>query len=157
MTRLFPDNPLAQSCLLAVRLVEAGVRFVSVDHGGWDTHDHNFPQLRDKLLPELDGAMSGLLTALALKGLLSRATVFATGEFGRTPRISRDRAGRDHYPRAMFVLLAGGGIRGGQVLGASDARAEAPADGRGRRTNFSFSARTQPVRRRRWPTALPCG
>jgi hypothetical protein len=131
LTRLFPDNALAQSCLLAVRLVEAGVRFVSVDHGGWDTHDRNFPTLKDKLLPELDGALAGLLQALALKGLLERTAVFATGEFGRTPRLSRARAGRDHYPRAMFVLLAGGGMRGGQVLGASDARAEAPADGRG--------------------------
>lgn len=131
IARLFPDNPLSQSCLLAARLVEAGVRFVSVDHGGWDTHDHNFPTLKDRLLPELDGALSGLLTALSQKGLLERTTVFVTGEFGRTPRIGRERAGRDHYPRAMFVLLAGGGIKGGQVVGASDARAEAPADGRG--------------------------
>jgi hypothetical protein len=131
ITRLFPDNPLAQSCLLAARLVEAGVRFVSVDHGGWDTHDNNFSQLRDKLLPELDGAFAGLLTALALKGLLERTAVFVTGEFGRTPRISAQRVGRDHYPRAMFVLLAGGGMAGGRVIGASDARGEAPADGRG--------------------------
>jgi uncharacterized protein (DUF1501 family) len=116
---------------LAVRLVEAGVRFVSVDHGGWDTHDRNFPTLKDKLLPDLDGAMAGLLTALSLKGLLERTAIFATGEFGRTPRLSRERAGRDHYPRAMFVLLAGGGIKGGQVIGASDARAEGPSDGRG--------------------------
>jgi hypothetical protein len=131
ITQLFPDNPLAQSCLLAVRLVEAGVRFVSVDHGGWDTHDHNFTQLKDKLLPELDGGLSGMLTALSLKGLLDRTVVFVTGEFGRTPRISRDRVGRDHYPRAMFVVMAGGGVRGGQVIGASDARAEAPAEGSG--------------------------
>lgn len=131
ITRHFPDHPLAQSCLLAARLVEAGVRFVSVDHGGWDTHDNNFPQLRDKLLPELDGALAGLLTTLAQKGLLERTALFVTGEFGRTPRISAQRAGRDHYPRAMFVLLGGGGIRGGQVVGASDARGEAPADGRG--------------------------
>lgn len=131
IARLFPDNALAQSCLLGVRLVEAGVRFVSVDHGGWDTHDNNFPTLKDRLLPELDGALAGLFTALSQKGLLERTTVFVTGEFGRTPRLSRQRAGRDHYPRAMFVLLAGGGIKGGQVVGASDARAEAPADGRG--------------------------
>lgn len=131
ITRLFTDHALAQSCLLAVRLVEAGVRFVSVDHGGWDTHDNNFPQLKDKLLPELDGALSGLFTALALKGHLEKTAVFVTGEFGRTPRLSSQRAGRDHYPRAMFVLLAGGGMKCGQVLGASDARAEAPADGRG--------------------------
>jgi len=131
ITRLFPDNALAQSCLLAARLVEAGVRFVSVDHGGWDTHDDNFRQLRNKLLPELDGALAGLLTALELKRLLATTAVFATGEFGRTPRINSQRVGRDHHPRAMFVLLGGGGIRGGQVIGASDARGEAPASGQG--------------------------
>ncbi|MBI1313338.1 DUF1501 domain-containing protein [bacterium] len=131
IARRFPDTPVAQSCLLATRLVEAGVRFVSVDHGGWDTHDHIFPQMKDELLPELDTALTGLLTTLDEKGLLDTTTVFVTGEFGRTPRISRDRAGRDHYPRAMCVLMAGGGIRGGQVIGASDARAEAPASGDG--------------------------
>ena len=131
VAKLFPDNPLAQSCLLATRLVEAGVRFVSVDHGGWDTHDNIFPQLKDKLLPELDGGLSGLLTALDLKGLLKTTAVFVAGEFGRTPKISRQRAGRDHYPRAMFVLLAGGGMKGGQVIGASDAKGEGPAEGDG--------------------------
>jgi hypothetical protein len=128
---LFPDNPLGQSCLLAARLVEAGVRFVSVDHGGWDTHDNIFPQMKDKLLPELDGGLAGLLAVLDQKGLLATTTVFVTGEFGRTPKISTQRAGRDHYPRAMFVLLAGGGVKGGQVIGASDAKGEAPADGKG--------------------------
>src|SRR5262249_44572234 len=64
ITKLFPESALAQSCLLAARLVEAGVRFASVDHGGWDTHDDNFRQLKDKLLPELDGALAGLLIAL---------------------------------------------------------------------------------------------
>jgi hypothetical protein len=160
ISRLFPDNPLAQSCLLAVRLVEAGVRFVAVDHGGWDTHDNNFPQLRDKLLPELDGALAGMLSALADKGLLARTAVFATGEFGRTPRISGQRAGRDHYPRAMFVLLAGGGMRGGQVIGASDARAEAPADGRGISpddvaASFYHSLGIDPRKEYRTPTGRP--
>jgi hypothetical protein len=130
ITKLFPDNPLAQSCLLAARLVEAGVRFVSIDHGGWDTHDNNFPQLKNKLLPELDGALAGLLTALELKGLLKTTAVFSTGEFGRTPKISSQRAG-DHHPRAMFVLLGGGGMKSGQVIGASDERGEGPADGAG--------------------------
>src|SRR5262245_35266807 len=131
IARLFPDSPLAQSCLLAVRLVEAGVRFVSIDHGGWDTHDKIFPQMKDKLLPELDGGLAGLLTALTLKGLLGTTAVMVAGEFGRTPKISAQRAGRDHFPRAMFVLLAGGGMRVGQVVGASDAKGEAPADGKG--------------------------
>jgi hypothetical protein len=128
---LFPDHAFAQSCLLAMRLVEAGVRFVSIDHGGWDTHDNNFPQLKDKLLPELDSGLAALLTALDSKGLLDSTAVQVTGEFGRTPKISSTRAGRDHYPRAMFVILAGGGMKGGQVIGASDSKAEAPLEGNG--------------------------
>lgn len=82
-------------------------------------------------MPELDGGLSGLLTALDQKGLLKTTAVFVAGEFGRTPKISRQRSGRDHYPRAMFVLLAGGGMTGGQVVGASDAKGEAPAKGDG--------------------------
>jgi hypothetical protein len=160
ITRLFPDTPVAQSCLLAARLVEAGVRFVSVDHGGWDTHDDNFRQLGNKLLPELDGALAGLLTALALKGLLERTAVFVTGEFGRTPRISNQRVGRDHYPRAMFVLLGGGGMRGGRVIGASDARGEAPADGRGMApddvaASFYHALGIDPRQEFRTPTGRP--
>lgn len=131
IAQLFPDHPLGQSCLLASRLVEAGVRFVTIEHGGWDTHDHIFPQMKDKLLPELDGGLSGLLTALDRKGLLETTTVFVTGEFGRTPKVSSQRVGRDHYPRAMFVILAGGGMKCGQLVGASDAKGEAPADGQG--------------------------
>lgn len=131
VTQRFPDSQVGQGCLLAARLVEAGVKFVTVEHGGWDTHDHNFSQLKNKLLPELDGGLSGLLTTLDEKGLLETTTVFVTGEFGRTPKISKDRVGRDHYPRAMFCLLAGGGIQGGQVIGASDEYAEAPVDGKG--------------------------
>lgn len=131
ITRLFPDHAFGQSCLLAARLVEAGVRFVSLDHGGWDTHDHIFPQLKNKLLPELDGGLSGLLLALDLKGLLKTTTVFVTGEFGRTPKLGTTRIGRDHYPQAMFVLFAGGGMKSGHVIGASDAKAEAPAEGDG--------------------------
>jgi hypothetical protein len=104
---------------------------VSVAHGGWDTHDDNFGQLRTKLLPELDGGLAGLLTALELKGLLGTTAVFATGEFGRTPKINKQRAGRDHYPRAMFVLLAGGGMRGGRVIGARDDKGSGPASGVG--------------------------
>jgi hypothetical protein len=131
ITKLFPDHPFAQSCLLAVRLVEAGVRFVSVDHGGWDTHDDNFRQMKNKLLPELDTGLAGLLTALEIKGLLKSTAVLATGEFGRTPKINAQRVGRDHHPRAMFVLFGGGGVKGGQVIGASDAKGEGPANGNG--------------------------
>jgi hypothetical protein len=127
---LFPDNPFAQSCLLASRLVEAGVRFVSLSHGGWDTHSDNFKALKDRQLPTLDGGLSGLLTALEEKGLLKTTAIFVSGEFGRTPKIN-PRAGRDHFPRAMFVLLAGGGLKCGQVVGASDEKGMAPASGDG--------------------------
>jgi hypothetical protein len=124
---LFGGTPFSQSCLLATRLVESGVRFVTVQLGGWDTHADNFAALKRKNLPDLDHGLSGLFQALAGKGLLETTAVYVTGEFGRTPKIN-PRAGRDHYPRAMFCLLGGGGIRGGQVLGASDAKGEGPKD-----------------------------
>jgi hypothetical protein len=127
---LFNASPFAQSCLLAARLVEAGVKFVSVSSGGWDTHQDNFKALKTRLLPDLDSALSGLFLALEAKGLLETTAVFVTGEFGRTPKIN-PRAGRDHYPRAMFVLLGGGGMKGGQVIGASDEKAMGPASGDG--------------------------
>src|SRR5271163_3333204 len=103
--------------MLAGRLVEAGVRFVSLSSGGWDTHDDNFNRLKTKLLPDLDQAVAALFTTLARKGLLETTAVFVTGEFGRTPKIN-NRGGRDHFPRAMCVLMGGGGMKGGQVIGA---------------------------------------
>jgi hypothetical protein len=127
ITKLFGIDPSSQSCLLATRLIEAGVRFVTVNLGGWDTHTDNFKTLREKNLPVLDAAVSGLFLALDAKGLLESTTVFVTGEFGRTPTIN-DRAGRDHWPRAMCCLLAGGGIQGGRVIGESDAKGEGPQD-----------------------------
>lgn len=130
IANLFPGDAFAQSCLLATRLVEAGVPFVSVSNGGWDTHNDNFTRLKNRLLPELDGAVAGLFTALAEKGLLETTVVFVSGEFGRTPRIN-PRAGRDHFPRSMCVLLGGGGIRGGQVVGESDSTSSGPLSGPG--------------------------
>jgi hypothetical protein len=130
IAKLFDQTPTAQSCLLATRLVESGVKFVSVALGGWDTHQQNFDRLKTSLLPQLDAAVSGLFTALYQKGLLETTAVFVTGEFGRTPKINPN-AGRDHYPRAMFVLMGGGGMRGGQVIGASDDKAMGPASGDG--------------------------
>jgi uncharacterized protein (DUF1501 family) len=127
ISSLFAKDQFSQSCLLATRLVESGVRFVTVNLGGWDTHSDNFRTLKDRLLPTLDAGLSGLFLALEAKGLLDSTTVFVTGEFGRTPRINQ-RGGRDHYPRAMFCLLAGGGIKGGQVVGESDAKGEGPKD-----------------------------
>jgi uncharacterized protein (DUF1501 family) len=120
-----------QSCLLARRLVEAGVRFVTVYYsagiGGWDTHANNFKLLRDSRLPHTDVSVSALLEDLEARGLLSETLVYWTGDFGRTPRINKD-AGRDHWPACQTVLMAGGGIRGGQVYGASDASGAAVAD-----------------------------
>ncbi|MBC7819493.1 MAG: DUF1501 domain-containing protein [Planctomycetaceae bacterium] len=125
---MFGDDGFSASCLLATRLVEAGVRFVTVSLGGWDTHADNFTQLKTKLLPQLDAGLAGLFNALSAKGLLDTTSVFVTGEFGRTPKINQRSAegGRDHYPRAMFCLLAGGGMRGRQVIGESDETAAGP-------------------------------
>ena len=130
VAKAFGDSPLGQSCLLASRLVEAGVRFVSLSSGGWDTHDDNFNRLKGKLLPDLDQAVAALFTTLDRKGLLDSTAVFVTGEFGRTPKIN-PRAGRDHFPRSMCVLMGGGGLKGGQVIGASDPKAMGPASGDG--------------------------
>lgn len=126
--RPFGDEAFGQSCLLACRLVEAGVRFVTVSFGGWDTHQDNFTRLKDRLLPPLDTGLSALLAGLESKGLLDSTVVLVTGEFGRTPKINNRSAegGRDHYPRCMFMLMAGGGVRAGQVLGESDETASMP-------------------------------
>lgn len=128
----FGDTAFGMSCLLACRLVESGVRFVTLSLGGWDTHQNNFTRLKDPLLPTLDTGLAALLNGLSQKGLLDSTSVFVTGEFGRTPKINNRSAdgGRDHYPRCMFMLLAGGGIRGGQVVGRSDDKATQP-DGDG--------------------------
>lgn len=124
----FGEDSFGLSCLLALRLVESGVRYVTVQLGGWDTHQDNFTRLSTALLPKLDEGLSGLFAGLAQRGLLDSTAVMVSGEFGRTPKINERSAegGRDHYPRCMFMLLAGGGIRGGQVVGESDATASAP-------------------------------
>lgn len=124
----FGDDSFALSCLLALRLVEAGVRYVTVQLGGWDTHQDNFTRLSSGLLPKLDQGLAGLLQGLDQRGLFDSTAVMVSGEFGRTPKINERSAegGRDHYPRCMFMLMAGGGVRGGQVIGESDATASAP-------------------------------
>jgi hypothetical protein len=120
-----------QSCLMARRLVEAGVRFVTVYYspgiGGWDTHKDNFPTLKNSRLPNTDVAVSALLEDLHERGLLDETLVIWCGEFGRTPKINRD-AGRDHWPQCYTVLMAGGGLRGGIVYGASDPTGAFPKD-----------------------------
>ncbi|EMI17857.1 protein containing DUF1501 [Rhodopirellula maiorica SM1] len=126
--RQFGEESFGQSCLLALRLVESGVRLVNVQLGGWDTHQDNFTRLKENNLPKLDAGLSGLLIGLEQRGLLERTAVFVTGEFGRTPKINQRSAegGRDHYPRCMFMLMAGGAVRGGQVIGESDDTAAGP-------------------------------
>ena len=124
---LFDEQSFSQSCLLATRLVESGVKFVTLNLGGWDTHRDNWNSLKNRNLHALDAGLSGLFRALDEKGMLESTSVFVTGEFGRTPKINQ-RVGRDHYPRAMFCLMAGGGMKGGQVIGASDAKGEGPKD-----------------------------
>lgn len=122
----FGAHKFGMSCLLAGRLIEAGVRFVTVTFSGWDTHSGNFRASKDNLLPQLDQGLAALLNHLSERGLLASTSIYVTGEFGRTPKINPN-AGRDHWPRAMFSLLAGGGIRGGQVVGASDDKGMGPA------------------------------
>jgi uncharacterized protein (DUF1501 family) len=112
---------------MARRLVEAGVTFVSINSGGWDTHTNNFETLKSRNLPQFDRAWSTLIQDLHDRGMLESTLVMAFGEFGRTPRIN-PQAGRDHWPNVMSIALAGGGIQGGRVVGASDARAEYPAE-----------------------------
>jgi uncharacterized protein (DUF1501 family) len=128
---------LGQSCLLARRLVEAGVKLVTVCAGfggktpqdAWDTHEDNFNKLRDRLLPPFDRALSALLDDLHQRGLAERTLLVVMGEFGRTPRINA-RAGRDHWEHCYSVLLSGGGIRPGNIHGRSDRIGAYPAQGR---------------------------
>jgi hypothetical protein len=122
----FGDSGLGASCLLALRLVESGVRFVTVTNGGWDTHRDNWNALKDRQLPPLDESLAALFNGLEQRGLLESTIVYVTGEFGRTPKINTERNGRDHYPRNMFMLMAGGGVKGGRVLGESDEKGTLP-------------------------------
>ena len=135
----FGAHSFGQSCLLAARLIEAGVRFVTINSTGWDTHVDNFKQLRggtvtEKFgrrtvdrgkLPEVDDGLSALLERLDERGLLDSTLVTMTGEFSRTPKVNAN-AGRDHWARAMTVLMAGGGVRGGRVIGQTDDKGMEP-------------------------------
>ncbi|MEO1998243.1 MAG: DUF1501 domain-containing protein, partial [Planctomycetaceae bacterium] len=125
----FGKHEFGQTLLLAARLIEAGVHFVTVRlrpaEFDFDTHSDNFSKLKT-LLPAFDRGLSGLLARLGERGLLSSTAIFATGEFGRTPKIN-PQGGRDHWARAMCAVMAGGDVRGGQALGATDATAAEPA------------------------------
>lgn len=120
-------NTVGQSTLLARRLIEAGVRFVTIDTGGWDSHANNFESLKKDKLPAFDQYYSALIEDLDRRGRLDTTLILLWGEFGRTPRINPG-AGRDHWPNVFTTVMAGGGLRVGQVLGASDARAEFPKE-----------------------------
>ncbi|MBW3541249.1 MAG: DUF1501 domain-containing protein [Planctomycetes bacterium] len=112
-------NRFGQSCLLARRLIEAGVRFVTVTDGGWDTHQNNFKSLKDRLIPKVDQALPALLADLEDRGMLSTTLVLWLTDFGRTPKIN-SASGRDHWAGSGFAIAAGAGIPGGSVLGETD-------------------------------------
>ncbi len=116
---------LGQCALLGRRLVEAGCRFIGIDHGSWDTHFACFPSLQNDLIPHADRAFSALVSDLSDRGLLDSTLVVMMGEMGRTPKINA-QAGRDHWSMAQSVLLAGGGIKPGQIVGATDKEAAEP-------------------------------
>ena len=113
--------------LLARRLVEAGVRLVTVDLRWWDTHVKGYESMRDGFLPRWDQAYSALLEDLEQRGLNEDVMVIAWGEFGRTPKIN-NKAGRDHWPQVGCGFVAGGGMNHGQMIGATDASASEPTD-----------------------------
>jgi hypothetical protein len=132
----YGPRTIGQSTLLARRLIEAEVPFVTVNYPGWDTHQNLYTQLKEGytgaqvpvgLVPSLDLALSALLDDLADRRLLDETLIVVMGEFGRTPKLNT-QGGRDHWPRVFSVLLAGGGVPGGQVIGASDATGESPKD-----------------------------
>ncbi|HZL89719.1 MAG TPA: DUF1501 domain-containing protein [Pirellulaceae bacterium] len=132
----YGDRPISRGCLLARRLIERGVPFVTVNNAGWDTHDDLDLRLRAGytgakvgvgLVPALDRAVSALIDEVADRGLLDETLIVVMGEFGRTPKLNT-RGGRDHWPQVFSVMLAGGGVKGGQVIGASDRTGETPAD-----------------------------
>ncbi|HJN18841.1 MAG TPA: DUF1501 domain-containing protein [Armatimonadota bacterium] len=123
-------NTFGQSCLMARRLVAAGVPYVTINYGGWDTHKQHFETMRWKL-PQLDSAMATLLQDLDENGLLDSTIVWWSGEFGRTPKVDWQapwNGGRSHFGRCFSSVVAGGGFKGGNVIGASDAKGENVAD-----------------------------
>ena len=124
MRDAYGRNIYGQSLLLARRLVEAGTRLACISwapdaNATWDTHGQNFKKLKGELLPQLDAAVSSLLTELVDRGMLGRTLVVVAGEFGRTPKVNAG-AGRDHWNFCYSLVLAGGGVRAGYVHGASD-------------------------------------
>ena len=115
----YGGNDFGQRLLLARRLTEVGVPFVTVYYGGWDHHTNIFPSLKDKELPKLDQGMAALMEDLHDRGSIENTLVICLGEFGRTPKVNT-RGGRDHWSFAMSVMMGGAGIPGGQIVGATD-------------------------------------
>jgi len=122
----YGSDAFGQGALAARRLVQAGVRFVTIGTGGWDTHNGNFQSLKTRLLPQLDKVLATLIRDLKDQGLLESTIVYCAGEFGRTPKIN-PRSGRDHWARSMSVVLAGGGFKGGYAHGTTEKDGMTPA------------------------------
>jgi Protein of unknown function (DUF1501) len=135
MRERYGDNEFGQGCLLARRLIEHDVRFVEVNLGGWDTHDDNFDRVEERA-NILDQGLAALLPDLESRGLLEETLIVVASEFGRSPKINQNN-GRDHYPKAFTTFLAGGGIRGGQVHGATDPSGADVAAGKMQITDFN--------------------
>jgi uncharacterized protein (DUF1501 family) len=126
MRERYGRNTFGQSCLMARRLVERGVPYVTINFKGWDTHKQHFQAMRAKL-PQLDKGMATLLQDLSERGLLGTTIVWWSGEFGRTPKVQWEppwSGGRGHYGKVFSAVLAGGGFKGGRVVGTSDGRGE---------------------------------
>lgn len=155
--RQYGETPFGRGCLLARRLVEAGVPCVEVRSNGWDTHQDNF-NATSRLAGQVDPALAALIADLKQRGLLETTVVLWIGEFGRTPRIN-PRGGRDHYPRVFSAAIAGGGIRGGQVVGASTANgtsiAERPVTVNDLFTSVCKALQVDPTRERISPQGRP--
>ncbi|EMI52320.1 DUF1501 domain-containing protein [Rhodopirellula sallentina] len=130
MRQRYGRNKFGQSCLAARRLVENGAKFVTINHGGWDTHKDHFATMRRKL-PELDRGLGTLIADLSDRGMLDDTIVWCIGEFGRSPKVAVEspwNGGRHHFGACFSSLLAGGGFKGGQVVGESDSRGETVKD-----------------------------
>jgi hypothetical protein len=135
-------NDMGQRMLLARRLVEVGVSWVTINWGGWDDHTKLFESYKGNRMKQLDQGVSALINDLHERGLLANTLVLVLGEFGRTPKVNKD-AGRDHWPHAMSVLMAGAGIPGAQIVGATDAKGYYAADNIYRPEDFAASIYTK--------------
>jgi hypothetical protein len=126
----YGKSKFGQSCLVARRLVERGIPYVTINYGGWDTHKNNFPAMQ-RQLPEMDKGFATLLQDLGERGLLDSTIVWWGGEFGRTPKVMWEEpwnGGRNHWGKVFSAVLAGGGFKGGQIVGSSDAKGEEVKD-----------------------------